>query len=265
MNKQRAIQKLQERLRALERLKVTSVSDPTFQKWHRDTEIALEHIFGRETRHLREFHRINFGVKDSDISMLLPEYAAAFYGGLSSAEALLRSMIKEIREYGVESDKEVALPLTKSHGITKHVFIVHGHDDGARASVARLIAQFDLDPIILHEQPNKGRTIIEKFEEYSDVGFAVVILTGDDRGGVSAKPAESYSPRARQNVILELGFFLGKLGRDRVCVLYQEGVEIPSDYDGVLFVPLDKAGAWPLRLGRELKAAGYDVDLNKIA
>jgi predicted nucleotide-binding protein len=97
-----------------------------------------------------------------------------------------------------------------------------------KESVARFLEKLDLRPIILHEQPNKGRTVIEKFEAHSDVGFAVVLLTPDDVGGLASSP-DKLSRRARQNVILELGYFIGKLGRAKVCALYKEGVEIPSD------------------------------------
>lgn len=149
------------------------------------------------------------------------------------------------------------------HNISNRVFLVHGHNELALQETARFLEKFDLDVIVLREQPNSGRTIIEKFIDFSDVGFSVVILTGDDRGGTQETPYDKQKTRARQNVILELGFFLGKLGRKRVCALYQEGVEIPSDYGGVIFVPLDKNGAWHLPLARELKAAGLSIDLNK--
>jgi predicted nucleotide-binding protein len=145
---------------------------------------------------------------------------------------------------------------------TRRVFLVHGHDEGARESVARFLEKLQLECVILHEQPNKGRTIIEKFEDYSDVGFAVVLLTPDDRGGISDGTFEAQNRRARQNVLLELGFFLGALGRSHVCALYVEGVEIPSDYSGVLFLPLDGGGAWRMALVRELIAAGLEVDAN---
>jgi hypothetical protein len=100
--------------------------------------------------------------------------------------------------------------------INRKVFIVHGHDGGTKESVARFIQTIGLQPIILHEQPNSGRTIIEKFEVAADVGFAVVLLTADDVGASAKKPNESR-PRARQNVIMELGYFMGKLSRRRVC------------------------------------------------
>jgi predicted nucleotide-binding protein len=143
------------------------------------------------------------------------------------------------------------------------VFLVHGHDERVRETVARFLEKLDLECVILHEQPNKGRTIIEKFEDYADVAFAVVLLTPDDRGGRASGPFESEKPRARQNVLLKLGFFLGALGRSRVCALYVEGVEIPSDYSGVLFLLLDGGGAWRIGLLRELIASGLQVDANR--
>jgi predicted nucleotide-binding protein len=118
-----------------------------------------------------------------------------------------------------------------------------------------------LEPIILQEQPNAGRTIIEKVERYAEVAFAVVLLTPDDIGGKNSEPQE-LKPRARQNVILELGYFLGRLGRSHVAALLKGEVEKPSDYDGVLYVPMDAAGAWKLQLARELKNAGLNIDLN---
>lgn len=143
------------------------------------------------------------------------------------------------------------------------VFLVHGHNEAALQSCARFIEKLDLPLTVLREEPNQGRTIIEKFLDYSDAGFAVVLLTADDRGGSIDQPYDEQLPRARQNVIFELGFFIGKLGRDRVCALYEDGVEVPSDYQGVVFIPLDTRMAWRLELAKEMKVAGLPVDLNK--
>jgi predicted nucleotide-binding protein len=150
----------------------------------------------------------------------------------------------------------------KHHTNTRRVFIVHGHDDGAKETVARFISKLDLEPVVLHEQPNRGRTIIEKFEHHSDVAFAVVLFTPADVGHPVGHAGEA-KPRARQNVVLELGFFMSALRRERVCVLYKSGVELPSDYAGVLYHQMDDSGAWRFLLAREIKAAGIDVDLNK--
>lgn len=146
---------------------------------------------------------------------------------------------------------------------SRRVFVVHGHDDGTREAVARFLEAVDFEPIILHEKPNQGRTIIEKIESYGNVGFAIVILTPDDVGA-SAKNPEALSPRARQNVIAELGYFVGRLGRARVVALKQGDIEIPSDFDGVVYIPCDSGNGWRLDLGKEFQAAGYDLDWNKI-
>ena len=146
---------------------------------------------------------------------------------------------------------------------TDKVFVIHGHDESARESVARLLEKAEIEFVILHEQPNKGRTIIEKFEGNSDVGFAIVLLTPDDLG--AAKGSEpDFQPRARQNVVFEFGYFTGKLGRERVCALVKGDLENPSDLHGILYVPLDNGGAWKMQLIRELKNAGFDIDANKV-
>ncbi|MBK8880033.1 MAG: nucleotide-binding protein [Haliscomenobacter sp.] len=145
---------------------------------------------------------------------------------------------------------------------TKNVFIVHGHDDRTKIDIARTIEKLGLNAIILHEQANEGKTIIEKFEVHSDVGFAIVLMTCDDLGKAKNEDSENY--RARQNVILEMGYFIGKLGRSRVFPLYENGVELPSDLYGVLYVPLDERGNWKFALVKELRAVGFNVDANKI-
>lgn len=147
---------------------------------------------------------------------------------------------------------------------SNRIFIVHGHNETVKQTVARIVERLGLEPVILHEQPNKGKTIIEKFFNYSDVNFAIVLLTADDVGAKNSGANVVLKTRARQNVILELGYFIGKLGRSKVCAIYEDGVEIPSDYQGVLFVKLDDGGNWKFALAKELKAAGFDVDMNKI-
>src|SRR5574341_912949 len=114
------------------------------------------------------------------------------------------------------------------------VFVVHGHDDAVRETVARFISKLELTPVILHEEASEGRTIVEKLEHHGDVGYAIVLLTPDDVGGTSPDKLQS---RARQNVVLELGYFLGRLGRDHVCALYKGELELPSDFLGVIYIP----------------------------
>lgn len=139
------------------------------------------------------------------------------------------------------------------------VFVVHGHDEALKQSVARLIEKQDIKPIILHEQPNKGATIIEKFENNSGVGAAICLFTSDDFG--RAKNEKQERPRARQNVVFEAGFFMGKLGRDHVILLAERGVDIPSDLKGVVYTDVS---SWQLDVLRELRAMGFSIDYNRL-
>jgi len=160
-----------------------------------------------------------------------------------------------------ESESPIAAPAdTTSSNL--NIFIVHGHDDRTKLDVARTIEKLGLNPIILSEQPNAGQTIIEKFELHSDVGFAVILLTADDLGKTKTDDEDKY--RARQNVIIEMGYFIGKLGRSKVFPLYENGVELPSDLHGILYNLIDKGGSWKFNLAKELSAAGYNVDANKL-
>jgi predicted nucleotide-binding protein len=155
------------------------------------------------------------------------------------------------------ADEERNAPL-----MTNSVFLVHGHNDALREMSARFMEKLGIDVTILQERPSAGATIIEKLEHNAMVAFAVVLMTADDVG--SKKGAERQSARARQNVVMELGYFIGKLGRNLVCVLYEDGVELPSDYYGVVFIPIDSGGAWRFLLAKELKHAGLHVDLNRL-
>ncbi len=144
------------------------------------------------------------------------------------------------------------------------VFVVHGQDEAPKNAVQIFLRKLDLEDIVLHEQPNRGRTIIEKFESYAAVDFALVLLTPDDTGGPVGTSPDKLKRRARQNVVLELGYFIGKLGRDHVCALHQGDVEIPSDLSGMLWVEMDRGGAWKISVANEMQEAGIPVDLNKL-
>ena len=145
----------------------------------------------------------------------------------------------------------------------RKVFISYGHDEEAKTTVAKFVEGLGLKPITLDEQPNKGQTLIDKFEETADeAGFAILLLTPDDVG--SSKATGKREPRARQNVILELGYFFGSLGNERVCALYKEGVELLSGIPGLVYVPMDSANDWKLKLGQGMRKAGLLIDMSKI-
>lgn len=156
----------------------------------------------------------------------------------------------------------------------KKVFIVHGHNDALKIGVARTLEQMGLKAIILHEQEDYGNTIIEKFEtNASDIGFAIILLTADDMG-VSKRDMERESKekdykadpkaRARQNVVFEMGYFIGKLDRAHVFLLMESGVEKPGDLDGIIYTPVDSEGVWKFKLAKRLDAVGYSVNMKAI-
>lgn len=160
-------------------------------------------------------------------------------------------------------DKNVASQITQTFPKSKEVFLVHGHDDLAKHEMARFIKDLGFEPIILHEQANSGRTIIEKIEEYSNVGFGVVLYTPCDVGAKSTDTPD-FKARARQNVVFEHGFMNGKLGRSNVCAFVKGEIETPSDISGVVYVKMDDHGAWKIVLVKEMRNSGYNIDMNKV-
>lgn len=180
---------------------------------------------------------------------------------ISGFHSLVSQMIipfsRDYKSYVLESGYAISRRVATSN----KVFIVHGHDEAALYGLARFLEKLGLVSIILKEEPDRGRTIIEKFEQSAEVGFAVILLTPDDVGA-SVKADKSLA-RARQNVIFELGFFTGKLGRGRVCLLRKGDVEIPSDLFGVIYTEMDSADGWKARLVREMKEAGLDFDASR--
>ncbi|TCC98089.1 hypothetical protein EZ437_19520 [Pedobacter psychroterrae] len=153
------------------------------------------------------------------------------------------------------------VPSTKSEVNKTDVFIVHGHDGLAKISTARFIERLGFKPIILHEQASSSRTVIEKIEDYSNVGFAIVLYTACDVGG---KTKDELKSRARQNVVFEHGFLIGKIGRENVCAIVKGDIETPNDISGVVYVKMDDDEAWHTKVARELRSSGYNVDMNKL-
>ncbi|WP_299646187.1 nucleotide-binding protein [uncultured Jannaschia sp.] len=183
----------------------------------------------------------------------------------------IRRVLRVIRLFGSSSELDQTREITErlSHPVRpisdgqERVFIVHGHRDAATHQVELLVHKLRLQPVVLRDEPNRGRTIIEKFEEESSASFAVILFTADDMGGsLEEVDNKQLKPRARQNAVLELGYFVAKIGRERVVVLRDKDVEIPSDFHGIIYHLIDGAGAWKGALAREMKAAGLNIDLN---
>ncbi|KXY46894.1 nucleotide-binding protein [Bacillus sp. FSL M7-1020] len=179
--------------------------------------------------------------------------------------ALAKEQLKE--EEHTSDDKYLPTKDTVSKDEPKidrtKVFIVHGHDDLAKTKVEAFIRKLGLEPIILHQQTNQGKTIIEKIEAHSNLGFGVVLYTPCDLGSKSGEE-HNLKPRARQNVVFEHGFLMGKIGRQNVAALVRETVETPNDISGVVYITMGADGTWEFPLARELRDSGYKIDLNRL-
>ena len=184
-------------------------------------------------------------------------------GSLKMALDLLLSATKD-DAYGElrQTTSRSAIPT-----LSNRVFVVHGHDSVLKTDVERFLHQIGLDPVVLHRQPDQGQTLIEKFEQHSDVGYAIILLTPDEFAYTADKktlPAEQRATesRARPNVIFEFGYFVGRLGRKRVCCLHKGDVVLPSDLHGLLYKKVDDSlDSQAYGLIRELKSAGYQLKI----
>ena len=234
-----------------------TTDDLEFMSWKERTKRFLSKQYGRGGEEMRRFKEILFtpGIWSDEI----PEsvYIETCADGLREAREILLVYLEELEEEGGDTSAEI-VELRAGNSYAK-VFVVHGHNGEIKEAVAQLIEKQGIQAIILHEQANQGATIIEKFERNSDVGGAVCLFTADDLG--RAKKDSEDKMRARQNVVFEAGYFIGKLGRNNVILIADKGVEIPSDLQGVVYT---ESNNWQFSVLKELKAMGYCIDYNKI-
>lgn len=241
------------------------VKTDEFDRWNHDVEALLRHALGDNTKQVFDFTNISYAPIMWASGMGDDVFGAAYLRGLKCAISLLSSIREEVSEYFPEDTKRSEF-LVEGKSVrvdSRKVFVVHGHNETLRIKVASVLSKLGLIPIILGDEPNKGRTLIEKFEKNADVGFAVILLTADDKGYDKTKPNE-IADRARQNVILELGYFMGRYGRDKLMAICETSVELPGDISGVAYTDATNESFWSFELVKELKAAGYNVDANKL-
>ena len=201
----------------------------------------------------------------------LSTHTKGFHG--TAFERVKSSILKALRltkdtlTEDVYGELRVAASRASSPALSNKVFVVHGHDHALKTDIERFLRELHLEPIVLHRQPDRGRTLIEKFEEHSDVGYAFILLTPDDISyaadqEILADSAREKERRARQNVIFEFGYFVGKLGRDRVCCIFKAGVTLPTDLAGLVYKEVaETIETQAFSILRELKAAGYRLNL----
>lgn len=239
-------------------------SDPRFKEWEFRADRFLAKHYGQESEERIRFSKVDFGAYHGQNDILA---GIRCKSGLQEAKAIFKVYLDELEQEdfdrAAERIKAVGGEVVKINNWVEKkydkVFIVHGHDNTLKQEVARIIEKQGLEAVILSEQANGGKTIIEKIEENSDVGAAICLFTGDDYG--RAKDATSENLRARQNVVFEAGYFMGKLGRGNVILIASPDIEIPSDLQGVVYTNKDM---WQTDVLRELKAIGYNVDFNKL-
>ncbi len=233
-------------------------SDQSFYYWRLETEDFLKRKFGSDSEEYKKLHGRWFS--HAVIFAGRSKYDSKVEGcadGLKDTITELKFYLRKEEEN--EQERVSQTKTTKEAYTNNKVFLVHGHDSTLKLEAARLLEKLGIETVILSEQANQGRTIIEKFERYSDVGVAIILLTADDLGREKNDPNEKT--RARQNVIFEAGYFMGKLGRNKVIVISEQNIEMPSDLHGVLYTNKDD---WKLATCKELKSMGYPVDLNKL-
>jgi predicted nucleotide-binding protein len=239
-----------------------------FTKWRDHTMAELRAVYdGEDVPH--EFEAVTLVTEGSTPSETFSRAKSNLDLGIWLLHAFVKRLTLAVEAEAVQDRAGKVNKTPRERGTSgggRKVFIVHGRAAGGfLASVARFIEELGLSPVILAEQANEGRTLIEKFEANAlDVGYAIVLLTPEDTGhGPDGEPPPAPN-RARQNVILELGYFMGRLERKNVVALQQEGLEVPTDILGILYIPLDDGDAWKTLLARELRAADYDIDLGKL-
>ena len=256
-------------LRDFDPTEITKRGDPKINALENAIDDFLTRTFGKGTVEYKRYrsaaHLDTASVFIGDTTPLHEVIEGLQHGkdrSIEILEGIKRLFLEEI-DLTAPAPVDQMVQNVQSDSISRDIFIVHGSDHGARDAVARFLERLDLSPIILDEEASKGRTIYQKFFDHSTVVYAVVLFTPDDVGGPADESA-SMRPRPRQNVVYELGFFSAKLGHRNVCVLYSDGVEIPSDLSGVIYIPLDNSGAWNLRLAKEMKGAGIEIDMNQV-
>jgi predicted nucleotide-binding protein len=225
-----------------------------YKSWNSYTRTTLEEAFGEGHGNVKEFEESGSKQDRSDPCIK----------ALKAQIAELNRFIRQLMKARTQQQSVTAGSSLTREG-SKKVFIVHGHNDTLKYEIAHSLQKAGLDVTILHEEANKGRTILEKFSEHAaEVGFAIVLLTADDEGRTKDSLLAGLQARARQNVVFELGFFFGRLGRGRVCAVLESGVEIPSDLHGLVYVKHDSTGRWKTDVAKEIHATGINVDFSKL-
>lgn len=229
------------------------------------TRLYIRKCFGDASGYLQDLERISFTPSVYYNGMSQGEYYESFMSGKQCLSNLVSTMIEDIElsQAGIAHEDRTDKVTKNNANKSRNVFVVHGHDEHIRIEVEAFLRCIGYEPIVLFKEPNNGQTIIEKIEANArDACYAIVLYTPCDMG--RDKNASGDHPRARQNVVFEHGYMCAILGRQRVCALCLDGVEIPGDLSGIVYTPCDSSGAWKYAIARDMKAVGLFVDMNVI-
>lgn len=225
--------------------------DSDFRAWKTDVELCLSGLYGEKSIQFKNFKNRPFSYT---VSFGDTDHHEPYVRDLETTKKEFERYIDDFEDISETNSTE------KKSFANNRVFIVHGHDGELKEKVARRLEQQGIEAIILSEKANRGRTIIEKIEAYSDVHVAIALFTQDDFGvAKEEKGNEKY--RARQNVVFEAGYFMGYLGRENTIIVVDENVEIPGDLSGMVHTTKDN---WEFEMLKELNAAGMKIDMNKL-
>ena len=238
----------------------------SYDKWNRFNSELLRRIFTTDEA-AKEYDYWGVGI----ISLREPalgERIADVYKDIDKKTHRLDSIVERLELIPLSSQIAPTEPVRLSSILpkTKKVFVVHGHDEIAKTGLEVFLHEIGLEPIVLHRQADVGLTVIEKFEKHSDVGYAFILLTPDEVAYLASDETKADAERkkelrARPNVIFEFGYFIGKLGRSKVCCLYTGAVSLPSDVNGMIYKRYDKSiEEVAYSVIKDLKASGYEVD-----
>lgn len=239
------------------------IATSAYRSWDKRVSIFLDRAFQKDGSWLDMTPKDEFG---SGIGLEYPigfDFAEnvtldGIHKDVDTKVSRLQELLTVIDEYELADDVANPTPAASTPA-GGEVFVIHGRDEKTRVELELLILKSTgTSAIVLSDQPNRGATVIEKFESaFTPASFAIAIMSADDQGGLMG--SDPLQPRARQNVLLELGYAMGKLGRSRTAVLYDPAVDLPSDLGGIAYYPIDAVGKWKTDLLGELQAAGFAV------
>jgi len=265
--------KIRDLIERAERLHNTGINNPAFKSWRNDSIRFLQKVFGENSTEAVTFGSIVFYYTYLTYDFLNDGWKEHIFNHKDVFEKGLRNAIFYLKNYESEILDDVDLrdrvggagvggqKGSSKKSNTKNILIVHGHNDSVKDKVASFISKLGIEPIILNEQINRGQTLLEKFEEYSDISVAIIIFTNEDMGNNNDE--SEYEKKARQNMIFEVGYFLGELGDRNMIVIAEQGVILPSVLEGYDYFKMDSEEKWKKDIAEKLKdMKRFNIDMS---